>query len=209
MNASELPNQGMLSIFQSLEFVNWGYDPSQAGSTQVFYFAPEALTPTKPPSDMAVGDSACSHVKGVLPEFSLQTTIVTTLHPFENPEVKAVDLSEEQMDVYAELPEDAGVMGAAPRHQLVGCPLQFNGDIREECALVSQGIGNSWNVDRSDPTTADLLSKKGEWRMLFQCDSDERAGVVWGDFGLLSIWIREEDLEARRFDRVWGHVESS
>jgi uncharacterized protein YwqG len=28
--------------------------------------------------------------------------------------------------------------------------------------------------------------------------------MMWGDLGMLYYWIREEDLAARRFDRVWG-----
>jgi uncharacterized protein YwqG len=34
-------------------------------------------------------------------------------------------------------------------------------------------------------------------------DSDDAAGTMWGDSGMLYYWIRDDDLAARRFDRAW------
>ena len=48
-----------------------------------------------------------------------------------------------------------------------------------------------------------LLRTKAEWRLLLQLDSDDELGWCWGDMGTLYFWIREDDLRARRFDRVW------
>ena len=41
------------------------------------------------------------------------------------------------------------------------------------------------------------------WRLLLQLDSCEDLGMMWGDMGLVYFWIRQEDLQARRFDRTW------
>lgn len=42
-----------------------------------------------------------------------------------------------------------------------------------------------------------------DWRLLLQLGSDEAAaGWMWGDAGAVYFWITEEDLNARRFDRV-------
>jgi uncharacterized protein YwqG len=40
-------------------------------------------------------------------------------------------------------------------------------------------------------------------RFLLQVDSDDAAGMMWGDAGMLYFWIRDDDLAARRFDRAW------
>ncbi|MFN3431085.1 MAG: DUF1963 domain-containing protein [Candidatus Sericytochromatia bacterium] len=42
-----------------------------------------------------------------------------------------------------------------------------------------------------------------DWRLLLQLGSDEAAaGWMWGDAGAVYFWITEQDLKARRFDRV-------
>lgn len=38
--------------------------------------------------------------------------------------------------------------------------------------------------------------------LLFQLDSDEQMDLMWGDMGVGHFFIREHDLNARRFDRV-------
>jgi uncharacterized protein YwqG len=44
--------------------------------------------------------------------------------------------------------------------------------------------------------------RKGEdWVLLMQIDSDDRNGMLWGDSGMLYVWIRRNDLRARRFDQ--------
>jgi hypothetical protein len=54
-----------------------------------------------------------------------------------------------------------------------------------------------------------LLRTKAEWRLLLQLDSDDELGWCWGDMGTLYFWIREDDLRARRFDRVWLQLQCS
>ena len=56
-----------------------------------------------------------------------------------------------------------------------------------------------------DEIQADLSSGPDQapcWRLLFQLDSVDDAGMGWGDCGLLYFLIRESDLLARDFTRV-------
>lgn len=48
----------------------------------------------------------------------------------------------------------------------------------------------------------DLRDVHPDLCLLFQVDSDEPAGMMWGDVGRLYIWIGRDDLTARRFDRT-------
>jgi uncharacterized protein YwqG len=41
------------------------------------------------------------------------------------------------------------------------------------------------------------------WQLLLQIDSDPAREMLFGDNGVLAFMIREDDLAARRFDRVW------
>jgi Domain of unknown function (DUF1963) len=44
---------------------------------------------------------------------------------------------------------------------------------------------------------------RDSWQLLLQVDSDDAAGMMWVDSGMLYYWIRKDDLAARRFERVW------
>jgi uncharacterized protein YwqG len=41
-----------------------------------------------------------------------------------------------------------------------------------------------------------------DWQLLWQIDSDDAAGFMWGDVGRLYLLIRDVDLAAGRFDRI-------
>lgn len=44
------------------------------------------------------------------------------------------------------------------------------------------------------------------WRLLFQLSADEQLGVSFGAWERLFVWIREDDLGDRRFDRVQATI---
>jgi uncharacterized protein YwqG len=51
-----------------------------------------------------------------------------------------------------------------------------------------------------------VLGLKGgaaEWMLLLQVDTDDEVGWMWGDVGTICFWVRESNLSAGRFDRVW------
>lgn len=54
-----------------------------------------------------------------------------------------------------------------------------------------------------DPREAGLRAGASEWRLLLQIDSDDNAGMMWGDVGRLYVWIRRDDLKRRDFSRAW------
>ncbi|MFJ9628892.1 YwqG family protein [Streptomyces sp. NPDC101175] len=80
-------------------------------------------------------------------------------------------------------------------HQLGGHAVPVQGPVEYEVADAELGPGRPWG----DP----LLDREAErWLVLAQLDSDDDAGMTWGDTGTLYWLIRPEDLTTRRFDRV-------
>ena len=83
-------------------------------------------------------------------------------------------------------------------HRFGGHPLQIQGNMQTECALLTNGFDlSAWNeaVER-------LNSDAANWLLLLQIASDDRAGMMWGDVGNLYVWIHRDALRARRFEEA-------
>ena len=72
-----------------------------------------------------------------------------------------------------------------------------------ECQLASNGVYCGNPEGYQNPLVGELGSKASQWTLLFQCDSDDNVGWMWGDVGRLYFWITESDLVAQRFENVW------
>ena len=191
-----LPKTGLLSFFYDAEQRAWGFNPEDRASWRVLYF-PDAFEPM-PMNEWPEGLPA----EGIYPLVPVFTEAGESL-PDEFIDSFLTDLSpregamlEDIMDQYQQCYE-----GAA--HQVLGFPYTIQGDMRLECQLVSSGINCGNPSGYKDPRAKDLEPGAADWRLLFQLDSDDRAGMMWGDMGTLYFWIKEQDLAAGRFDQVW------
>ena len=89
-------------------------------------------------------------------------------------------------------------------HKLLGHSENIQGDMELECQLVSHGLycGNSSGYE--DPRREQLQAGAADWVLLLQIDSEEaHCGMMWGDSGRLYLWIRQQDLAAKAFERCW------
>ena len=48
-----------------------------------------------------------------------------------------------------------------------------------------------------------------DWELLFQLDSEDKAGMMWYDAGRIYFLIHKDDLKARRFDQAWSVMQTS
>ncbi|PKN90934.1 MAG: DUF1963 domain-containing protein [Chloroflexi bacterium HGW-Chloroflexi-6] len=62
-------------------------------------------------------------------------------------------------------------------------------------------IGGYPYFTQSDPRN-DEKYKNQQYVLLFQMDSDEEAGILWGDVGVGNFFITEQDLQKKDFSRV-------
>jgi hypothetical protein len=148
-------------------------------------------------------------------EYPLELTLELTLPRSWSPSVEALDLKAEEIGAWDELREKlAEAQGLeleelTPRwqslHRLFGYPEELGTGMELDCQLASSGISAEANDGLVAPRHEELEAGTAQWRLLLQLSDDDELGTSWGEsFGRLSLWIREEDLAAGAFERVWA-----
>ncbi len=90
-------------------------------------------------------------------------------------------------------------------HHVLGAPIDVQGRVLEEMpSYFDPKLRYLSDESRERFTPAERASD--DWRLLAQIDTDET--VMFGDAGSLYLVILEQDLAARRFDRVIGMMDS-
>lgn len=175
-----LPGDGRLLFFYELEHGSWGIEPKDAGSAVVIYEVGTQVSATEP-------DDLPYEAK-----FPAYPVIFKQAISYPSDQRLGLDwrrLNTASSDALAEVLEDLAPL--APMHQIGGypCPVQ-NDSMEAECQDIAKRLGQR-DGDVSD------------WRLLLQLDTDDDAGMMWGDVGSLYFWIREQDARAGDFSRVW------
>jgi uncharacterized protein YwqG len=88
-------------------------------------------------------------------------------------------------------------------HHVGGWPTPVQSDMQMECALVSAGHDCGDSKAFHQRALAAIHATATDWLLLAQIGTDEKADLCWGDGGQLYLWIRRDDLKARRFDKAW------
>jgi uncharacterized protein YwqG len=181
-----LPGEGRLLFFYEFEHGSWGLDPEDAGSAVVLYetdAAPTADAPNDLPSDMRFEAYPVAFVRGL----STCAERLEAHHgPFSDAEGRAVDMVVEEM------------APAEPSHQVGGYagPIQ-NDDMEWQCEAVSRKLASG------EARRGHQKQDAADWRLLLQIDTDDEAGMMWGDMGRLYFWVREQHARAGDFSRSW------
>ena len=161
----------------------------------VVYSDAQELATLASPSDL---DSAC-----VLPAVPIEFRRFLSL-PTGSAGLEALRIPEHQRMSYFKVVCFNGSAAAQSTHQLLGHELNLQqSDMQLECQLASHGLYCGDSSGYKDPRRKELESGAGEWRLLFQMDSDDDLNVMWGDCGMLYFWIRKADLRCRYFDKTW------
>jgi hypothetical protein len=177
--ADALPSGGLLSFFCDAHDA----EEPDAGAWRVLYTPAEASLKRAPIPDAVPED-------GIFTECGLTPRPGVSLPYHDEPQILALELSWDESDAYLDV-RDPGDPSGPTEHRLLGWPDPVqNAEMELECQRATAGLDWDW-------------SAAAEWRLLLQLASDDDAGMMWGDLGLLYFWIRERDLAARDFSRVW------
>ena len=108
-----------------------------------------------------------------------------------------------ELDGVDELFDEFSADNDGEEHVFGGWPRVIQNPMELECEMVTQGLKEGRSDPYNDPRMATVQEDARQWRLLLQLDSDESLDWMWGDMGMVYFWCREEDIAARRFDRVW------
>jgi len=188
----------MLWFFYDAQQQTFGDNPTDKGCWCVLFREElTGLQRTTPPAPLPTSSQfkACS----------IKFANEITLSQYPKLDVANFDWTDEEQKHYETLlstfpnPEDH----AAIHHRLLGNPDTLQDDMRLQCQLVSHGI-----TDDSDPRAAEIAKGARDWLLLLQIDSDEHAGMRWGNAGMLYYWVKRDDLHAQHFDATWLVLQS-
>ncbi len=195
INYDWLPEKGHLLFFYDTVSMPWGFDPKDRDGWQVIY---QDSTDYKIdyPSDLAPETQ--------LHPFPISMAKKLTLPSINSDDLKPLSWSEDQYDAYDALYESLIEEEHFHSHQFGGYPLAIQDDgMALECQLASNGVYVGSPEDYNSAEAQSLAAGAQDWKLLFQIDSDEALGVMWGDAGRLYFWVRAAEARANNFKNCW------
>lgn len=177
-----LPDDGRLMFFYELEHGAWGLEANDAGSSFVIYETGEPGH-TAEPADLPEDAR--------FPAYPVRFSPATSL-----PSEERLGLDWRRLTKAGNLAIEAAIEALQPPepvHQVAGFPRPVQADqMEEQCQRVTRGL----NLQSANLKTEERMSSTPDWRLLLQVDTDNDAGMMWGDTGMLYFWIRKQDARA-------------
>ena len=199
------PRQGLLSIFYDLTEQPWGHSPADAVGLKLFY-SDEAAGPLQRLPQPEALQALPAHWHMAPLQCSLHACVTPLPVAAAEWKQQAQRLERDVQDSYADWCEaeaEPAVNGESwACHHAGGWPTPIQGDMQTQCALVAAGLDSGKGEHWCDPATQVVRDGARDWLLLLQIGSDEKSTINWGDEGQLYLWIRREDLRARRFDQA-------
>ncbi len=196
-----LPSTGVIYFFYDSNQETWGFDPKDEGSWKVIYYSGNVsgLKRAEFPKDMPL--------EGRFQACKVEMKSERSFPAWESVYIDELKLTEEEQDAYFDFCEEQNEDSII--NKILGHPDQIQGDMQLECQLVSNGLYCGDASGYNDPKRKELEKGMKDWRLLLQIDSDENAGMMWGDVGRLYFWIKADDLAEKRFDKAWMNLQCS
>lgn len=196
----KLPRQGMLYFFYdcSPDGMPWGFDPEDADGWNVCYYDgdPAALTRWDAPEDLEEDDNGIRFGAARM-DFEARMEL-----PSESDLTNGLawPVGDDLQDRYWEWLDE---QGDDLINKLLGHADPVQGAMELECEYVANRINCGTPEGYAIAKARGLNKNAARWNLLLQVDSNEEIGMMWGDLGRLYLWITDEDLAARKFEKCW------
>jgi len=203
----DMPRQGVLSIFYDMVEQPWGFDPQDRIAFAILFNDTEG-------KQWARRDEPAP-LRALAPSYRL-SPLACTAHacmtplPANTAQYRQLGLPDAFLDQlwenwhWSENGPTSSENGENWKcHHVCGWPTPVQGDMQTECALVDSGHDVGHGDAYKDPALAALRATATNWLLLVQIGSDDKGDMMWGDSGQVYVWIRRDDLKARRFENAW------
>lgn len=188
-----LPHEGALLFFYDIQEGPWGFDPKDRGSFAVLH-VPDIVAP--------LADGPGESLLAWPARRGIAFRRIDIPPSWEHVGYEALGFGEREWEALSDL--KAAPFGGRPVHQVAGFPDPVQGDHMEvECQLVTHGLYCGDSRGYKDPRAKALEAGAKDWKLLFQVDSDDELGLMWGDVGRLYFWVEESRARARDFGNAW------
>lgn len=194
LKAAGFPMDGLLSFFffdgqvdDGVELVGALFGGTDAGARVIHTPADVPVVLTEPPSPITA-----------YREVELLAEPILTWPTWEHWDLHYEDRPADGWSGVFETLDAVRQATPGPLHQVGGHPDPVQGPVELEIAYGQLTAGGR-NLDWSDPA---ITAESRQWQLLAQFDTDDDAGFMWGDCGILYYMIRPQDLAAGAFDRV-------
>ena len=175
-----LPRSGMLYFFYDVSAQPWGFDPHDRGGARVLYSEVDDRLARAP---LPVG---VEYADVLLPAYALDLRAFQSLPVWTFEAEERFGLTDEDGVYFQFIDAFHDLIGhGRPRNQLLGYPDTIQNDMKLECQLVSNGIHCGYPSGFQNPRRKLLEPGATQWRLLLQFDTDEEAGILWGDAGMV------------------------
>ncbi len=87
-------------------------------------------------------------------------------------------------------------------NRLLGYNYDVPEDMQLDCQIWDAAGRPEYMLIGTAQQRAAAETRKGEWQLLFQMSSDDNAGMMWSDAGMLCYYMRRDDLKAKHFDKA-------
>lgn len=207
-----LPVAGWLNFFATDEptedqfpFVSAMYPASRAG-WRVIYVAPGTATcersyPESPGSEPTVPFRRISC--GLLPEATVPTTA------FEAG--RSIGLEPDRLQAYLDARWQRVDRTRGPDHRIGGWADPAQSDPAAPVALGNAGLIDAQGRvhHRHEDATRLVANADNDWFLLLQLATDDSAGWMWGDGGVMFFYVEPDAARARDFTNVWMNWDCS
>jgi hypothetical protein len=198
-----LPNRGRLLLFYDLWLLPASFEPRARAGWRLIYDETPAADLARTEFSLEFGAAPGLH-GSMLTTAAIAPRLVVTTIPTGDAAWRALALSnEDDVALYDEwlftlgwpTAEDGG------NHQLGGWPRAIQSGMQRQSQLAASGVDAGTVKAFESEDAQRMLADAKDWRLILQIGRDEAVGLSLP--GAFYVLLREQDLQARRFERAW------